>query len=149
MGYVNNTLKISPVYWINLDAARLFDECASEIRDFHRIHKTSRLHPWFFVNTADPGGEHRGLPTRISNVQKAWDRACRRCRLQPHHWNRTIHALRHYYKHKAQKELKIPPEFLQIMLGHRNLNSQRDYGRDSEGVHSSLVAAPQFSNAGL
>jgi hypothetical protein len=146
MLYVNSQLKLAPTFWIGIKAASLFDECAAEIRDFHLRHATSRLHPFFYVNVADPTGSYRGQPTKMSNVQDAWNRACRRSGLDPHRWGRNLHALRHHYKAYAEHELCMRPKYLQIMIGHNRLESQEDYGREAKRVHETLMRSPKFSH---
>ncbi|MBK1841653.1 hypothetical protein JHL17_30065 [Azospirillum sp. YIM B02556] len=129
------------VFWTDDRAASLFADCAAEIRQFHRHHQTSRRHPWYYVNIADPTGEHRGNPVRIGRVEKALDDAYRRVGLEPHKWGRNIHGFRHYYKWVAEEELKIAKEHLQIMLGHRSIGSQSDYGRNAQTAHKELSSA--------
>jgi hypothetical protein len=136
--YLQRELLLNEVFWLNPRAAALFAECASEIREFHRLHQTSKHHPWFYVNIADPTGDHRGSPLKISNVEAAWERACRRCDLQPHSWGRKIHGLRHFYK-ALGKSMGFGPDQIQIMMGHRSIESQDNYGRSAIEISRQLA----------
>jgi hypothetical protein len=127
--YSNTDFLVHPMYWINLQAAAMFAECAQEIRSFHRHHETSKRHPFYYANIADPTGEHRGQPTKMSNVQDAWIRACKRCHLFPHRWGRNIHGLRHFYKYVAAEIYGLSPDNIQVMMGHASVESQNAYGR--------------------
>lgn len=131
------------VFWIDEHAASLFAECASEIRQFHRQHQTSRRHPWYYVNLADPTGEYRGEPIKISRIEKALDQAYRRIGLEPHRWGRNPHGFRHYYKHTVENELNLGPQHIQVMLGHRSITSQQKYGRSHQTANQILQEAMQ------
>ncbi|MFC7688700.1 hypothetical protein ACFQY5_02695 [Paeniroseomonas aquatica] len=61
---INSDFRISEVFWIDRQAAALFAECAREIREFHRLHKSSERHPYLYVNMADPTLEYRGAPLK-------------------------------------------------------------------------------------
>jgi integrase len=139
--FCNDELLIHPVYWIDASAADQFAECAAEIRAFHLRNHNCQCHPFFFVNIGTSAEDHLGQPIRISNVQKAWNRACRRCGLPPHRWGRRIHGLRHFYKFHAQHELGLSAESIQIMLGHSTVDAQDDYGRSAREANAALAAA--------
>lgn len=138
---------LSEVFWLDARAAELYAECAAEIRDFHHHHRTSERHPFLYVNMADPTGKFRGDILKISNVEAAWERACRRCDLQPHRWGRNIHGMRHFYKALAQS-MEISAEHLQIMMGHRSMESQKDYGRAARQVSQELTMVRTRRNGG-
>jgi len=140
--YLNGTLLLSEVFWLDDQAATLFAECAEEIREFHRIHQTSKRHPFFYVNVADPTREFRGDILKTSNVEAAWDRACLRCGLEPHRWGRNIHGLRHFYKRLANAS-GISRDHVQVMMGHKSIGSQDDYGRAAQEVAASLSKVRQ------
>ncbi len=146
--YLNREMLLSEVFWLHGRAANLFAECAGEIREFHRLHETSKRHPFFYVNIADLTRELRGDILKKSNVEAAWDGACRRCGLEPHRWGRNLHGLRHFYKACADS-LTISRDDLQIMMGHRRLNSQDDYGRVGRKVATGLGEARQQHDRGL
>ena len=129
------------VFWIDDRAAAIYAHCATQIRRFHQMNRTSRFHPWWYVNIADPTGRHRGNPVTISRVEKALDNAYRRVGLEPHQWGRNLHGFRHYYKATAEDELGIPPEHLQVMLGHSSIISQSDYGRSAQTTGNILKSA--------
>lgn len=85
------------VFFIDPEAARLFEDCVHEVQDFLRIIKTGERHPYLFVITSDPSRRHIGEPVKIRNVEQAFERACRRVGITPHKFGRNIHGLRHYY----------------------------------------------------
>jgi integrase len=78
---------------------------------------------------------------KISRVERAFDDACMRVGLQPHRWGRNLHGLRHYYKDFAEKELSIPPNHIQVMLGHRRIESQNEYGTNARSTNHALASA--------
>jgi integrase len=133
------------VFWIDDHAAALFAECATEIRQFHRHHQTSKKHPWFYVNIADPTGKYRGDPVKISRVETAFEDAFLRVGLKPHAWGRNIHGLRHHYKWFAKEQLGIEPEHIQVMMGHRRIQSQDEYGNNARTTNELLSAAKNRS----
>lgn len=130
-----------PVFWISDRAAHQFAECAKEIRQFHSRHKTSRLHPWYYVNIADPTSEYRGLPLKIGRVERALDLAFTRVGLTPHRWGRNLHGFRHHYKWLSATELNLKEHDIQIMLGHKSIRSQSEYGKNANTVLTVLTAA--------
>lgn len=134
------------VFWIDEHAADLFAECAVEIRRFHRHHETSRRHPWYYVNISDPTGEYRGDPMKIGRVERAFEDACMRVGLKPHTWGRNLHGLRHHYKAFAEEQLNIPPEHIQVMLGHRRIESQNEYGKNARSTNQALSSAMTHRN---
>lgn len=139
-------LDLNEVYWLDERAASMFADCAAEIREFHRLHKTSERHPYFYVNMTDPTGEFRGDILKSSNVEAAWIRACGRCGLTAHRWGRNIHGLRHFYKLLA-KSMSTSADDIQIMMGHASIESQEDYGRMASDVARRLTEARQRRDA--
>ncbi len=140
--YLNRDFRLSEVFWLDERAAMLFAESAAEIREFHRLHETSKRHPYFYVNVADPTQEFRGGMLKVSNVEAAFDRACWRCGLEPHRYGRRIHGLRHFYKAYAES-LGISRDEIQIMMGHKRVGSQDDYGRAGRLVAERLAERRQ------
>jgi len=139
-------LQTHQIFWVHSGAARLFAECAEELRRFHNLYQTSRRHPWYYVNIADPSGHHRGNPLKVKRVEAALERAYHRVGLKPHDWGRNPHGFRHYYKWVAEHELKLSPKHIQIMLGHHSINSQSQYGRDAKTVNGELGRARELRN---
>ena len=136
--YLHKALLLNEVFWLNQQAMMLFAQCAEEVREFHRMHKTSERHPYFYVNMASRSSEHLGQPLKISNVEAAWDRACRRCNLEPHRWGRHIHGLRHFYKLLA-RSMGVSADEIQIMMGHKRYESQDSYGRTARDIATRLT----------
>lgn len=129
------------VFWIDRGAAALFGECASEIMEFHRHNRTSKRHPWYYVNIGRLAGRHIGEPTRIRRVEAALEAAYRRVGLKSHNWGRNLQGFRHSYKWIAEHELGMSEDQIQVMLGHSRIESQDDYGKDAQTIHETLNVA--------
>jgi len=125
------------IYWIDGPTADAFSQLAVEIRAFHRRYKTSERHPYFFANMTR--ADSLGGLLKYRSAAKAFERACLRAGLDPHRFHRNIHGFRHFYKWYAERELKLSPEIRQIMLHHRSIDSQVDYGRKAADVAEALA----------
>ena len=128
--------KTAKTWWLNTDAAAAFEACIQEIRAFHNRHRTSRKHPYFFVNMFSQDGS-LGNPIRVKRIESAWVAACRRVGVLPHMRGRNIHGLRHFTKYHAQ-QLGISPSMIQIMRGDNSATSQDDYGQCAMSVRKAL-----------
>lgn len=129
--------KVANTWWLNLEAASLFEQCAGEIWQFHLRNRTSRLHPYFFVNMFAKS-EAYGQPIRMRRIQDAWSAACKRVGITANKQGRNIHGLRHFSKYYA-KRLGISSENLSIIRGDMSLKSQEDYGVCASDVHQALA----------
>jgi hypothetical protein len=127
------------VYWTDNRWASRFAEGIVEIRAFHRRHEVSKRHPYFFVNTSRE--DTLGGVLKYSHVAKGFERTCRRAGYEPHKFRRNIHGLRHFYKWTTDKVLGLTPDLIQVMMHHRSISSQVDYGRKATDVAKALEAA--------
>ncbi|MFG6574187.1 hypothetical protein ACGYLO_21740 [Sulfitobacter sp. 1A13353] len=124
-------------WWLNLDAAALFDSCVQEIQLFHNRHRTSRRHPYFFVNML-ARTDNMGGPLKVKRIESAWVAACKRVGILPHLRGRNIHGLRHFTKNYAE-QLGMSSSVIQIMRGDVSAASQDDYGRCAFSLHEALA----------
>lgn len=129
--------KSAKTWWLNSEAAAAFDICAQEIQSFHNYHRTSRKHPFFFVNMF-ARDDRLGEPIAKSRIEKAWVAACTRVGVAAHQRGRNIHGLRHFTKYYAE-QLGIPPSMIQIMRGDNSAASQDDYGKCAMSVNQALT----------
>lgn len=131
----DRNLRASLVFWSDERQAKAFAEAIAEVRHFHTNNWTSERHPWLWVNSrVGPGF---GLPIASSQLRKAFDRACLRAGLRPHINGRRPHGLRHAYK--LQLELAgLTRKQIQIAMRHQSIESQDDYGRETQELRRSL-----------
>ncbi|MBY6117185.1 hypothetical protein KUW09_23515 [Mameliella alba] len=129
--------KTADTFWLDLGAAYQFHHCANEIRRFHSSNRTSRFHPYFFVNTMSKDASY-GMPLKKGRLDVAWQAACRRVGVEPNRRGRNIQGLRHYSKALAEK-LKFTPRQIQLMRGDLSIASQDDYGADLSGLRDALL----------
>ncbi|MDV7143527.1 hypothetical protein R3X27_12635 [Tropicimonas sp. TH_r6] len=125
-------------FWLDRSAERCFRECVEEIQQFHLSNRTSRRHPYFFVNMLSKDNTF-GEPLRMARIQKAWVAACHRVGIAPHVRGRNIHGLRHLAKWIAETIMNLGPSDIQIIRGDRSVKSQNDYARCAQSVHDHLA----------
>ncbi|EKS31067.1 site-specific integrase [Afipia felis] len=136
----NKALSLSWVYWSEPQPAQEFLELTAMLLNLRRQHPTTTHHPYFFINTSN--NEYGGQPLKYSNTMKAFERACVRVDLEPHMAGRTLHGFRHFYRDNLRKRLKLPPEIIQVMMHHKSVVSQEDYGNcEYAFVHKALREA--------
>ena len=126
---------LSWVYWTDLAAARAFEEAVVEIRAIHRSSGSWDRHPYLFVY--ESGGQ-RGQPVKYRQVVKAFERAARRVGIDLDLPHRNVHGLRHHFVWHLREVLKIPAETRQMILHHKNIESQAEYGLDLSDVYKAL-----------
>jgi len=123
--------------WTCRKRAAEFAELLDEIREFHADKGTARSsHPYLFVNASNQ--EFRGEPLQISNVEKAFERACRRAGVVPYSPGASLHGLRHYYKWYARNVLGLEEDIVQLMLRHKSIESQREYGKTPTDIFDAM-----------
>jgi hypothetical protein len=127
------------VFWLDHDRARQFFDLVVEIRELHRLHRVPKRHPYLYVNGVHP--KYIGAPLRYGNAADAFERACRRVGLTPHQSRRSIHGCRHFFKTYARNVLGLKREHVQILMRHRSLESQEDYGREASDMNKALMEA--------
>ncbi|MBO6827132.1 MAG: hypothetical protein JJ879_13075 [Sneathiella sp.] len=124
-------------FWLNSSAAKLFEACTEEIHSFHLKNKTSKNHPYFFVNMLSRD-ENFSNPIQLKRVERAWVNACKRAGITPYRNGRNIHGLRHFAKHYASNVLGLNAREIQLIRGDTSIDSQNDYGRDIVSLNSTL-----------
>lgn len=127
---------VAKTWWLNEKAAKAFSDCASEIQDFHLRLRTSRKHPYFFVNMF-ARDDRLGEPVTQNRIEKAWQDACKRAGVKPNVRGRNLHGLRHFTKYYME-HLQLSPSDIQIMRGDHSIDSQNDYGQCAVKVSSAL-----------
>lgn len=140
---IDANLKFSEVFWCDEDQERLFETDILAVQEFHSRNRTSRHHPYLFVNTH--GGEGFGEPIAYSTARKALARAFRRVGLNPGTAGRRLHGLRHLYKRQLD-ELGLPKTHMQIAMRHRRIESQESYGQLAADIRNSVSIGRQSSH---
>lgn len=123
-------------WWLRPEAAELFRECVVEIESFHRHNRTSKYHPYFFVNMYAKN-EYYGEPLKKSRIESAWVSCCKRVGINPHQGGRNIHGLRHFQM-SLLNNLQIPPEQIRLIRGDSSVRSQEDYGISAKSLSNAL-----------
>jgi integrase len=93
-------------------------------------------HPYLFVNAVNRN--YLGEPLQISNVEKAFGRACVRAGIEPYSPGASLHGMRHYYKWYARNVLGLPEDIVQLMLRHKSIESQREYGKNPTDIFDAM-----------
>jgi hypothetical protein len=122
--------------WTCQKRAAQFADLLDEIRALHADVGTDRLHPYLFVNAVN--AEHLGEPLKMSNVKKAFDRACARAGIEPHSLGASLHGFRHYYAWYAKHVLQLDEETIQRMLRQKSPLSQRTYGKRAADTQDAM-----------
>lgn len=139
MDFDNDALHISQVFWIDRGWASIFFGLFQQLRDqvFSRMSPMLRnSHPYLIVNDSIIKEEF-GQPMTISNLRKAFARACARAGV-PHLYHRGLHGLRHSYKARC-KELGLTSEETRKAMHHKSVDSQEGYGQSSAELNRRLV----------
>ncbi|MFC3326127.1 hypothetical protein [Mesorhizobium cantuariense] len=133
----NSEWLVSHGTWNCRKRATQFAGLLDEIREFHVDLATSKnSHPYLFVNAVNR--EFLGEPLQMSNVEKAFARACRRAGIEPNTSGASLHGMRHYYKWYARNILELEEDIVQLMLRHISINSQRDYGKHAADIYDAM-----------
>jgi integrase len=136
MTVFNPFFLITPGTWNSKKRAKDFADLLDEIRALHADLCTERLHPYLFVNAVNP--EYRGEPLKMSNVKKAFERACLRASIEPHSLGASLHGCRHFYAWYAKHVRHVDEETLQKMLRQKNPLSQRTYGKRGSDIPDAM-----------
>lgn len=113
-----------------------FADLLDEIRALHADLGTGRLHPYLFVNAVN--AEYLGEPLKMSNVKKAFARACLRAGIEPHSLGASLHGCRHFYAWYGKYVLQINEETLQRRLRQKSPLSQRVYGKRGSDIQDAM-----------
>ena len=129
--------KTSDTFWLDPSAASLFEESVQEIQNFHLYNRTSKLHPYLFVNMFGRG-DNFAQPMKYSRVVDALDSAYRRIGITPKKYGRNLHGFRHFATEYARKTLGLPDREIQLIRGDKSINSQDDYGKSAAVIHNAI-----------
>lgn len=136
----DESLGIAEVFWTSERMALSFQEIAWRMRSEAR--KTGAgahmdAHPYLFINDT-PGKQEFGMPTKLSNIKKAFTRACKLAGIEDS--GHGIHLLRHFYK-ASLVDMGLNPETIKHALHHRSMHSQGNYGMDARRTHDAMAKA--------
>jgi hypothetical protein len=136
----NEQLQLSQVFWISEYWADYYYQLSLELKEeiLPRVPRSVLAsHPYLLIND-DPKGEFFGLPLKLSNLAKAWERACRRIGQEPYRGAFHLHGLRATYVRCLRRCPGIDAEHRQRFLHHINIDSQSAYGNDPAILHDRL-----------
>jgi len=136
MSVFNAAFEITHGTWSCQNRAQEFASLLDQIREFHAEIGTDRMHPYLFVNASNK--EYLGEPLKMSNVKKAFDRACARAGIQPHSLGASLHGCRHYYTWYAKHILGLDDKTVQLMLRQRSPLSQYTYGKRASDIRNAM-----------
>lgn len=128
------SMKTTDTFWLNPSAALHFEDCIQEIQKFHLANRTSRQHPYLFVNTGGHGYSF-AQPLKYARVVDALDAAYRRIGVSPKENGRNLHGFRHFAKDYAKNVLGLSPREIQVIRGDISINSQDEYGKNITIFH--------------
>ncbi|WP_143137064.1 site-specific integrase [Burkholderia ubonensis] len=135
----NDELLISQIFWCSKSWALAYWNLFTKFQDdlIYNIPKSVRMqHPYLYVNDCNSRREY-GHPLKISNLRKAFSRACKRIGADERRYKAGIHGFRHTYKATLEK-LGLSPEEIRIAMHHVSIDSQRDYGRSAAALNQRL-----------
>lgn len=138
MAVFNSHLMITHGTWTCKDRATEFAELHAEIMDLHSSLRTDTMHPYLYINARN--ARYIGEPFKIGNVEEAFERACARAGIIPHTPGASLHGLRHYYRWYAKHHLGFDDEIVQLMLRHKNVNSQKVYGKRAQDAYDAMAS---------
>ncbi|CAH1673978.1 conserved hypothetical protein [Hyphomicrobiales bacterium] len=136
----NEQLQISQIFWTSEAWAAYYFQLTMELKEriFPQIPTSvRRSHPYILIND-DPGTEFFGQPLKLSNVRKAWERACRRIDRVPYRGAYHLHGLRDTYVRTLRLCKEITAAERQRYLHHASIESQNPYGNDPRILHERL-----------
>lgn len=145
----NESRHLSQVYWANEEAAHSYMQLAGDLLERQRELGVYKTHPFMLVNLDPRRQDVLGMPLKLSNVAKAWERAVKRVGLQAYRFGASPHGMRHFYKAYLES-LGVSRKVRQVALRHRSVFSQDAYGGlQPQGVWHALEIARSRSRRGL
>lgn len=139
IAYENQDLLISQIHWTDRAWAQIFLDLFRRHRDrtLTQIPSADRT-PFALVND-DPRRHEFGRPMKMSNLRKAFLRACEKGGINTGKVG-GMHSLRHFYN-ETLKRLGLAEHEIQVCMHHRSLNSQEAYGNNPAIAGQRLEAA--------
>lgn len=140
MSYDNEELLISQVFWADRGWARMYYELFQQLRDqvLPMVpEEIRRSHPYLAINDA-PYRREFGQPMKISNIRKAFARACARVGADADQFHEGVHGLRHSYKARLES-MGLSPEDIRKAMHHVSMAAQKNYGQSSALLNARLV----------
>nr|WP_246803754.1 tyrosine-type recombinase/integrase [Rhizobium leguminosarum] len=135
----NEDLLISQVFWADRSWAKVYYEMFQKLRDQVLPlvpQKIRNGHPYLCINDARWRDEF-GQPMKMSNILKAFERACRRIGVDPDRIPDGIHGLRHSYK-ALLEDLGLEPEDVRKSMHHVSVESQKQYAHSAARLNARL-----------
>ncbi|WP_367840559.1 hypothetical protein [Paraburkholderia sp. DGU8] len=147
MLYDNDALLISQIFWANKAWALIYYQLFQELRATVISNLPAHIrnsHPYLYINDSLSRAEF-GQPLKMSNIRKAFARACGRIGVDASRFKEGIHGLRHAYKAMLNK-LGLSPEEIRIAMHHVSAVTQEDYGRSAARLNERLILAHNQDN---
>lgn len=140
MLFDNDALLVSQVFWSDRSWARMYYELFQQLRDqvLPMVPDAVRTsHPYLIINDS-PAREEFGQPMKMSNIRKAFERACGRIGVDAARFHEGIHGLRHGYK-ATMDRMGLNPEDVRKAMHHISVVSQQEYGQSAARLNELLV----------
>ncbi len=140
----NKSLNMRHIYWVNVEAALLFERTFIEVIQLRNRMPKARLHPFLFVNTDHRKPAIQGEMISMSNVRKAFERAVKRTGRTPYKFKQRPHGMRHLYKDLLELIFGRDDGAIQVCMGHWSRESQNAYGSlDMQAMRHAMAALAQ------
>lgn len=139
MLFDNEDLLISQVFWSHHGWAEMYYQLFLQLREKVLPQVAEHIrnsHPYLIINDSLSNTEF-GLPMKISNIRKAFCRACQRIGVDADRFYEGIHGTRHGYKARLQR-LGLSPEEIRKAMHHISVDSQRHYGQSSADLNQRI-----------
>ncbi|WP_412479659.1 tyrosine-type recombinase/integrase [Azonexus sp. IMCC34839] len=140
MLFDNDDLLISQVFWSHRGWAEMYYQLFLQLRDEVLPLVPGHIrnsHPYLILNDS-PSKDEFGRPMKISNIRKAFSRACQRIGIETDRFYEGIHGLRHSYKARLRK-MGLTPEEIRKAMHHISIDSQQQYGQSSADLNKRLL----------
>jgi hypothetical protein len=122
---------IAQVFWCDFARARQFYELSVRLRreTYPKIPShVLNSHPYLLINDC-PDRDEFGLPMKLSNARKVFQRAALQAGVDPDRFKDGSHAGRHFYKGRLE-HLGMKATQIQKCMHHKWLYSQDDYNKE-------------------
>ncbi|WP_271007442.1 hypothetical protein [Paucibacter sp. B51] len=142
IAFDNEELLISQIFWADRGWARAYYDLFQQLRDRVLPLMPEALrgsHPYLAIND-DPHRQEFGQPMKMSNIRKAFARACARIGADVSRFHEGVHGLRHFYKARLER-LGLTPEEIRKAMHHVSVMSQGNYGQSSALLNERMSPA--------